>query len=462
MLSNLWVWFSRGMVQVPNIVGLSRTSGITTITSAGLNYAGDSSITTSNSSLNNIIASQNPVSGTLVDYNSDVSFVYYTYVPVTTTATTTVPPTTTSPIPTTTIPVTTTSSATPTTTIPVTTTSSATPTTTIPVTTTSSATPTTTIPVTTTSSVVPTTTTSTTTGTVYLSYCDQNGNPVQEQFTVDENNVIVQDINQACSVYTTVLTNIGATSISCSTSSMPAAPPCNPTTPTTTTTTPVTTTSSVVPTTTTSTSSVVCPCDTTYGTPISGGVFSGPCPDGSCPGCSNYQQYWYRCSDGSSGCTYYVGLGCSTPTTTTSSAVPTTTTSSAVPTTTTAEIWYCSTTEIGGEGQYQGTWNADVSSEQCNSYKTVCSTSGYPAYPTVPTCPPTTTTSSAVPTTTTSSAVPTTTTSAAAPQGTTCTSFDVAIQCCYDQGCNTGPQYCSSGSACESGGNLCYTGEGCA
>lgn len=56
-----------------------------------------------------------------------------------------------------------------------------------------------------------------------------------------------------------------------------------------------------------------CPCDTTYGEPIQGGVFSGSCPDGSCPGCTNYQQYWYRCADGSAGCTFYVGLGCSSP-----------------------------------------------------------------------------------------------------------------------------------------------------
>ena len=57
----------------------------------------------------------------------------------------------------------------------------------------------------------------------------------------------------------------------------------------------------------------ICPPNSTYGV-TNGGVYSGSCPDGSCPGCSNYQQNWYKCSDGSSGVTFYTGLGCSTPT----------------------------------------------------------------------------------------------------------------------------------------------------
>jgi hypothetical protein len=57
----------------------------------------------------------------------------------------------------------------------------------------------------------------------------------------------------------------------------------------------------------------ICPANNTYGV-VNGGVFSGSCPDGSCPGCTNYQQNWYKCSDGSSGVTFYTGLGCSTPT----------------------------------------------------------------------------------------------------------------------------------------------------
>ena len=57
----------------------------------------------------------------------------------------------------------------------------------------------------------------------------------------------------------------------------------------------------------------ICPSNSTYGV-TQGGVYSGSCPDGSCPGCSNYMQSWYKCSDGTSGITFYTGLGCSTPT----------------------------------------------------------------------------------------------------------------------------------------------------
>lgn len=60
-------------------------------------------------------------------------------------------------------------------------------------------------------------------GTVYLSYCSQ-GSPVVESYPVNADNVLTTNINEACSVYTTLLTNIGATSIDCSTSSARVAP----------------------------------------------------------------------------------------------------------------------------------------------------------------------------------------------------------------------------------------------
>jgi hypothetical protein len=49
--------------------------------------------------------------------------------------------------------------------------------------------------------------------------------------------------------------------------------------------------------------------------------------------------------------------------------------------------WYCSTTEYGA-GQYRGTASSDLTGSICNDYATVCSTSGYPAYPTIPSCTP--------------------------------------------------------------------------
>jgi hypothetical protein len=61
-------------------------------------------------------------------------------------------------------------------------------------------------------------------GTIYLSYC-QSGAPVTSgAITIDGSNFISNNINTACSDYTTLFTNAGATSISCSTVSQPAAP----------------------------------------------------------------------------------------------------------------------------------------------------------------------------------------------------------------------------------------------
>jgi hypothetical protein len=80
------------------------------------------------------------------------------------------------------------------------------------------------------------------TGTAYISYCYQ-GSPVQEQFTVDENNVVTTDINNACSAYAAVVAGLpggGGTNFSCSTTSMPAAPSSCPTVPTSPTPVPVT------------------------------------------------------------------------------------------------------------------------------------------------------------------------------------------------------------------------------
>jgi hypothetical protein len=63
-------------------------------------------------------------------------------------------------------------------------------------------------------------------GTAYLSYC-LDGVATQDTFAVDETNTQVQDINQACAVYNSILSGIGATDISCSTTSMPALPGCS-------------------------------------------------------------------------------------------------------------------------------------------------------------------------------------------------------------------------------------------
>jgi hypothetical protein len=66
------------------------------------------------------------------------------------------------------------------------------------------------------------------TGTAYISYC-LNGVATQDTFTVDENNLQVTDINQACATYNSLLSGLGATSINCSITSMPALPDCSTT-----------------------------------------------------------------------------------------------------------------------------------------------------------------------------------------------------------------------------------------
>jgi hypothetical protein len=66
------------------------------------------------------------------------------------------------------------------------------------------------------------------TGTAYISYC-LNGVATQDTFTVDENNLVVTDINQACATYNSLLSGLGATSINCSITSMPALPDCSTT-----------------------------------------------------------------------------------------------------------------------------------------------------------------------------------------------------------------------------------------
>ena len=135
------------------------------------------------------------------------------------------------------------------------------PTTTTAAPTTTTAAPTTTTAAPTTTTAAPTTTTAApTTGTVYLSYCF-NGNAVQESFTVDSENVVVQNINQACAAYTSLLQGLNppATSISCSIVSQPAAPASCPQ-PTTTT----TTTSAGTPAPTTTTTTTAAPCQTFF------------------------------------------------------------------------------------------------------------------------------------------------------------------------------------------------------
>jgi len=71
---------SKGMVSVPNLIGLLNTAAQTAIANSGLAFSSSSTTNTGDSGLANKVASQTPTSGTLANYESSVSFVYYNYV----------------------------------------------------------------------------------------------------------------------------------------------------------------------------------------------------------------------------------------------------------------------------------------------------------------------------------------------------------------------------------------------
>jgi hypothetical protein len=71
---------SKGMVSVPNLIGLLNTAAQTAIANSGLAFSSSSTTNTGDSGLANKVASQTPTAGTLANYESSVSFVYYTYV----------------------------------------------------------------------------------------------------------------------------------------------------------------------------------------------------------------------------------------------------------------------------------------------------------------------------------------------------------------------------------------------
>jgi hypothetical protein len=147
------------------------------------------------------------------------------------------------------------------------------------------------------------------TSTIYHAVCFSDGGTSNDSSTVP--NMLYSD----CTTYRAFVLSIDpGASINCSASGPVSLPGCVAPTPAPTPVVPVAPVPAPVapvapvpaPT------ALTCPNNDTYGV-TSGGVYSGSCPDGSCPGCSNYQEKWYKCSDGSSGTKFYVGLGCSTP-----------------------------------------------------------------------------------------------------------------------------------------------------
>ena len=70
----------KGMVPMPDLSGLNRGQAISAIQTAGLTFKSNSPVESSNSSLNDKVSSQEIASGTLIDYESEISFSYYVYV----------------------------------------------------------------------------------------------------------------------------------------------------------------------------------------------------------------------------------------------------------------------------------------------------------------------------------------------------------------------------------------------
>ena len=77
---NFGFWSSlKGMVKVPNLSGLTRTTATQSIVDNGLVAVETGSTTTADNTLNQKIASQTPPLDTLVDYETNVSYTYYLF-----------------------------------------------------------------------------------------------------------------------------------------------------------------------------------------------------------------------------------------------------------------------------------------------------------------------------------------------------------------------------------------------
>jgi hypothetical protein len=72
---------SKGMVRIPNLSGLTTSQATAAIQNSGLTFSGSSTSTTSSSSLGDKVFAQSISAGTLVEYETSISFQSYVYVP---------------------------------------------------------------------------------------------------------------------------------------------------------------------------------------------------------------------------------------------------------------------------------------------------------------------------------------------------------------------------------------------
>jgi hypothetical protein len=81
MLTNIGILASgKGMVSVPNILGLSEAAAISALNNVELIPVDGGTTPTENSALNNTIASQVPNAGELVNYETQVTYTRFTFV----------------------------------------------------------------------------------------------------------------------------------------------------------------------------------------------------------------------------------------------------------------------------------------------------------------------------------------------------------------------------------------------
>ena len=312
MLGFLGRWAgSKGMVKVPNLIGLSKQEAIDALTAAGLINSVNTETETSNSSLHGKAHQQSKNADELVDYETEIEFSHYKYVaaPVAPVAAPTAPyaaPQAPSPTP---------------------------------------------APAPAPSAPPPTT------GTVYMTYC-YSGSAYSDTFTVDENNIIVQNISEACAAYSSLFANLGATDFRCSTSSMPALPTnCEPA-PT-----------APVP----APTAPVAPTEVWYCTlrDADCGVVYYETDQNE----ANYDPC-IRCSKTS----YPTAAGCSgcgtVPVAPTAPTAPSPTPTA--PTAPVAPTWYCTTSvQCGGVGNCSYSTSSSNVSASGSGYSTQCLTSGY-------------------------------------------------------------------------------------
>ena len=69
----------KGMIKVPNIVGKTTTQATADLTSAHLTNTGNTTENTEDSNLGTKVKTQSPVADTLVNYESNVSYVSYVF-----------------------------------------------------------------------------------------------------------------------------------------------------------------------------------------------------------------------------------------------------------------------------------------------------------------------------------------------------------------------------------------------